>query len=526
MHYFSRLSLVCTLALLFTPFCLFGQFSDDDDYYDNSYVKSASQNSIYNLYGTGLFEQTQIIETPEFKDASFDQKQQILEDYFNKKRLEAYFESMKMSAINGLLVVPLAIGVYALRKPLRQIPSYIGLSGAMAFNSGIMSFGRGCYKNGQDLINAIERIYFSSSAKSELDTFEIEYVRNKPWIEEPLQAAIEKVFIEAHAHNEIPKSYLEQVKLILSLPRKPKEITYNRDHINAKLLYPKDALLSLKRYCIRHAAASTAASVRKVAAYFWGAPGVGKTRAAKLVAEVLGVPFQLVSLGDISVKDLEGTKNKPGLLLEALCKVRADDAGLIEGRNPKNIIILFDDADRTLLNKGEYGLVSFILTLLESETKTFYSKFLEAEIDISRLGIILAGNAELDDQALKSRLEIVHFKGHSADYKKRVMWEELLPSILETHKFSAFPLTMSDLLQEDIDHLNTLVDEDSDQGFRSIKRKVMNYLEDKVLCKYFGSGEEPEVCFRPVEIVDVMSSTANPEHFQGYSEEGDEDDDI
>jgi ATP-dependent Lon protease len=264
--------------------------------------------------------------------------------------------------------------------------------------------------------------------------------------------------------------------VVLHLPDKTKPLTYVPAEIDKAFFgYTPDVAGALQRYCIRQTAASKAATVRKVVAYFWGPPGTGKTRAAGCIADALKLPFETLSLSKITPEDLVGTEDKPGLLLDVMTRA---------GRNGKdslnNMVLLLDDADR-VLNRGSHAS-SFILNLLEPETKSFYSPFLQSHVDISHLCIILAGNSEIQDEALRSRLQVVRFEGYNADYKKAVVWKSMLPELIKIHETSELPLTFADVEKDSIDKL---IQADKDPGFRSIKQKVMEYLEDLVLRKHF-----------------------------------------
>ncbi len=459
---------------------------------------------IYSEAGNKLYNQDEITDTEDFKNASLIEKQDMLEAYFDKKRVEAYITSIKKTSYYAALAIPIPLALFYSKDYLKKIPSYVYFAGAVAFSSSIGDTIKGAAYQTIASINVLIRLYFSSQGKSELEKYERDYVRNKPWIEQKLQGIIEDNLIQAHSVNQKStedfiigildggdglKLYLKHLKLALSLPRQVKHISYTRELVNQRLTgYSGEALRNLKRYCIRHVAASKEQSARKIAAYFCGAPGVGKTRAARLIAQVLDLPFEVISLGDLTIDGLVGTPSDPGLLLDVLSRAK------INGEGAKNMILLIDDADRVVLNESKYGLVSFILTLLEPETKTFYSPYLWVDIDISHLGIILAGNAEITDEALHNRLHVIHFDAYAADYKKTVAWNELLPGTLAQHKTADLKIDESDITEHDVAAINNMIEQDPDPGFRSIKLKLMNYLEDKVLCKYFAQDGDGVTC--------------------------------
>ncbi len=460
------------------------------NYADYEYhIKNEFYDLIYEIKGIELYNQDKVTCTDFFKNASLEEKQEILLRHFYWQRLNAHLESIKEIGISlPWEWVPASILAYKYSDRLARIPSSIGMAAIIGLQQYLQESVFGTIYQGKTLIETIKKVLFRSKVKGGINKYELEYVKNKPWVAKELQDICEVIMVEHNAMQSIPESKAEKFEIIntvLNLPRNVKEIIYNNNHINETLVgYPADTVRELKRYCIRHVAACRADSVRKIAAYFYGVPGVGKTRAIKLIAKALDLPFEIISLGEMTIKDLVGTEDDPGLLLKVLSRAK------INGEGAKNMLLGIDDADRVLLNSSEYELSSFILTLLEPETKSFFSPYLNTEVDISHLGIILAGNSNMTDPALGNRLHIIHFNGYGVDYKKSVVWDELFPSLLEVHEKADLILTKDDFTSTDYQTINGLIEKDDDPGFRSIKLQLMKYLEDKVLAKYFGSDDQ------------------------------------
>lgn len=457
----------------------------------NIYVSNEAYDSVYAYAGEDLYKHDDITSTEAFKKAELSEQQTMLLEAFKKRRLKASFVEYGVSMAYAVPTLALCATAYRYRDRLAELPQGVSLGVILAFQTQLTQFAQEQYDR---LYKLITKMSFSSKAVSEkVIDYETQYVKNKHLIPENFQEIIEENLVNLRAFHEINLNqktrYLEQLEIILNLPLRVKKISYNSVRIDQTVTgYSEQTALNIKRYCIRHVAACQADSVRKVAAYFYGAPGIGKTRAAGLIAEGLEVPFEVITLGDIGVKEFFGTEDEPGLLLKVLARAK------YKGENAKNMILLIDDADRILLNSSEYDLGAALLTLLEPETKSFFSPYLNANVDISHLGIVLGANKKPTDEAFANRLHIIEFEGYSTDYKKQVVWDELFPSLLAPHEKAELRLTNDDFTQDDTDAINMLIEKDTDTGFRSIKLQVMNYLEDKVLVKYFGmtSPETPK----------------------------------
>ncbi len=482
---------------------------DDSESKDLSYL--------YRYAGRTLYDQTDLIETEEFQNAPPEAQQDMLESLFHQKRLAAHYRMMASNALwtTPAVLIPI-ITAYALRKRLKKIPTVTALASGITIAGLIAEGAHTIFFKIKDCAKAIKELYLSPSTQSETSLLEIDYVRIKPELPLEWQVVLEKNFLEIYLYQYESialKERKQAIKLLLNLPREVKKISYDSQKIN-KLLqgYNPTTTRELKRFCIRHVAACNQESVRKMVAYFHGSPGVGKTRAAQLIAQALGVPCATISLGDLTIEQFVGSPEQPGLFLNTIAQSHPS------GEKNKNMILLIDDADRILLNPQKADLLSFLLTLLEPETRLFYSPFLDISLDISHIGIIMTGNNQLTDAALINRLQIVPFSSYDKEYKRKVVWQTLYPALLQPHQEAALALSEADFTQADQDAINTLVDADIDPGFRTIKLSLMNYLEDKVLCKYFASYEDPSVCFRQQELHEAPRAPESSIPYSCHSE--------
>ena len=122
---------------------------------------------------------------------------------------------------------------------------------------------------------------------------------------------------------------------------------------------------------------------------------------------------------------------------------------------------------------------------LTSSYLSYYDHYFETEVDISQINGILTGNTVLADSALASRAQLVDFSEYGAEYKKFVVWSDIVPQILEHYSASNMSLVLDD---NDRKQINQLILEDKDPGFRSITFQVEEFFAAKALDLYHHPG--------------------------------------
>ncbi|MDA0712872.1 MAG: AAA family ATPase, partial [bacterium] len=330
------------------------------------------------------------------------------------------------------------------------------------------------------------------NTNKKINSLEIKYINSKTNYSVDYQDIIEDAIIDAHSKVEhhggqesLAVNYVLQLDTLLNLPKDIAEVKLDIEKIKTAIFgyntKTKDAIIN---FCIRHIANQKKPKPQKTAVFFKGKPGTGKTVAAEKIATALELPFEVISLADVGVNEFIGSSYgqtaRPGLLAETLAKVGK------KYPNSKNMIILIDEADRAI--NRDPGLREFLLTLLEPETKSYYNPYFKLDIDVSRVGFILAGNYDIDDEALNNRLQIVNFEGFELECKRSVTLSKLLPELLTAfdQNDSMLKLSASEFSAADMNQINQFIDEDSDVGFRTIKKKLSDFVETKVRCKYFA----------------------------------------
>ena len=136
-----------------------------------------------------------------------------------------------------------------------------------------------------------------------------------------------------------------------------------------------------------------------------GPPGVGKTRFARRLGELTGVPVRVVNAGgSADNRDFSGTARgwgtaHPSRIVEILRET--------EVANP---IVLLDEIEKAGGGDRNGRITATLLTMLEPETRArFYDEALTINIDLSYVNWILTANdVKALGRPLLSRLRVVH----------------------------------------------------------------------------------------------------------------------
>jgi hypothetical protein len=490
-----------------------------------------------------LYNQDDVVNTEAFKNATRTKQETMLEDHFKTKKAQALAwlggkEAVKLGFIGGALI-------YGLSKFLQPRNHQAAVPGQgqinqpvfdanvadtmtrqtimhMVFGSLIWSFQEKISKNltylwsiFADAILPYMRVVTSSSLKTygfqktadfveyiipspqdngllPLEELEVRYVRSKPWLDTELQKKIEDTFIGFYCHEDndnndqiSPKQEAllktDVIKSAFELPTEIKPITYDEElHSKPFAGYSQAIQDVIKLFCTFHDQAQYLDQPHRYPFYFYGEPGVGKTHAAELIAKTLGLPFASITLSNLT--DLMGDTSHPGKLLQAITGAK------IEGKGAKNMILLIDEAEKIINADAHEDVRAFLLKFFgNKQEKTFDSPYLGMKIDISHVGIILAGNKPVECDALDDRFTSVEFPSLTTEQKQNIVETALLDKALEnfvkTKQNQRFTLSKSDLSQADYDAIKKMVQEDTNPGLRSIEKNLDSYFTILSSCK-------------------------------------------
>jgi ATP-dependent Lon protease len=162
-----------------------------------------------------------------------------------------------------------------------------------------------------------------------------------------------------------------------------------------------------------------------------GPPGVGKTTLAAAVAEVLGRPLAIVSLGGVRDEaDIRGHRRtyvgaQPGRLIAALRRAGVRDA-----------VVVLDEVDKTGGGGGARGdpAAALLEALDPGQSAGFRDHFVDAPFDLTAVTFIATANSTADmPAALLDRMEVIRLPGYTAEEKAALALAHLLPAALEEH---------------------------------------------------------------------------------------------
>lgn len=202
-----------------------------------------------------------------------------------------------------------------------------------------------------------------------------------------------------------------------------------------------------------------------------GQPGTGKTRLSRVLANILGFPFEQISLGGVSDPTyLKGHQYtyigaQPGEIVKCLNRMKY-----------KNGILFLDEYDKISDNKD---LCSSLLHITDSsQNSNFSDAFLNGiNIDLSYLWFVYSMNEYPSDHALRDRIFTVEVPGYSLEDKIYILQDYMLPKALSNvgmEKDSVYITT--DVAK----YLVQKVSEENEQGVRSIE-KAMNCIVNKLM---------------------------------------------
>jgi ATP-dependent Lon protease len=193
-----------------------------------------------------------------------------------------------------------------------------------------------------------------------------------------------------------------------------------------------------------------------------GAPGTGKTRICRVLANVLGFPFEQISMGGVAdATFLKGNRSlyigsEPGEIVKALCRMKH-----------KNGILFLDEYDKI----ENHDVCSALLHITDSsQNSTFMDTFLSGiQIDLSYLWFVYSMNNLPADDALRDRVFVVEVEGYSRDDKVKILSDYMLREALRNVKIDEKSVTFAPGTAE---YIVDRVSQDEEQGVRSIEKAI------------------------------------------------------
>lgn len=456
----------------------------EDDIYNDPYIlKIFNQNLIVNNLSPQFQE-----ELGSFTEKSALKQHNILNNFHSiQDQLENNYKKIKKEITNRRLfkygisaTIALAIPLLSLRALNSYLPEESRIDSAALPFVTLQGSGYFMFK----FLEVLSRRYIASWDGA-IQDYEIHYVRNKPLFEKGFCKVFENKLVAAHKNPSNLYDYLKWFEAATLLPISKKATSAEKldQSFEASFLIVDPTLKKqIREICLHHIVQNNTRNI----VYFYGSSGTGKTRCAREIAHCLALPFGSIALANYSVSDLVGQGGShlphPGKIAETI--LNAKDA---DSKSYTNMVLLIDEADK-ILNAEQAdnnGLLPFLLTFLDPDTKSYYSPYFEKNIWIKDMLIILGGNTPLKNDALRKRLINVEFLGFEKSYREEYIINQYIPKLYNDTE-EPYKLSLENhFSQKDKKMFLRFIEEDEDPGLRSVQERARKFVNEKLIKVYF-----------------------------------------